>query len=421
MKGQTILATATHYQLRSQTHHISLVDKHHVQKTTCGHPTSAAKYLTDFLTSPLQLDHHLPHPSMPAKSTGCTITHQKSQMTYSTWKSHSMMTPKAIMALFADAAMHYTPNGSNPSDNVLTAMQGNLTLLLLTIPYDKAGTYNLIDLIKSMASYTATEMPSCNQTACHPITWQLLPTPLWSSTPVGSQTCCSHPRLGILWNCQMCSYQIHSPCINKIWYKDLKNPRTFNSSMTAMELLNHLDVNCGSLHPSKHIILPTEMMGYYMQAGEIPECINMLKEAQRKLAWAQLPMGDPQLLVIASTSVLASQHFPCTTGEWEALALSQKLGPTGKPSIVQPTLQERDRCLKWAQQSHLATHMQSLPTPFKRQRRRGRSIGRRKEMIILSSIISINLVTRQALAMRTSKRGVLRRLMMLMRGRTKGN
>jgi hypothetical protein len=33
--------------------------------------------------------------------------------------------------------------------------------------------------------------------------------------------------------------------------------------------------------------------------------------------------------------------------------------------------------------------MQSLPTPFKRQRRRGRSIGRRKEMIILLSIISI--------------------------------
>ena len=90
------------------------------------------------------------------------------------------MTPKAIMALFADAAMHYTPNGSNPSDNDLTAMQGNLTLLLLAIPYDKAGTHNLIDLIKSTASYTATEMPSCNQTACHPITWQLLPTPLWS-------------------------------------------------------------------------------------------------------------------------------------------------------------------------------------------------------------------------------------------------
>ncbi len=48
-------------------------------------------------------------------------------------------------------------------------------------------------------------------------------------------------------------------------------------------------------------------------AEGIPEYINMLEDAQRKLARAQLPMGDRQLLAIASTAVLAAQHFPRAT------------------------------------------------------------------------------------------------------------
>ena len=59
-------------------------------------------------------------------------------------------------------------------------------------------------------------------------------------------------------------------------------------------------------------------MGYYTLADGIPEYINMLEEAQRKLARANLPMSDDQLLAIASTAVLASEHFPRPTDEWEA-------------------------------------------------------------------------------------------------------
>jgi hypothetical protein len=61
-----------------------------------------------------------------------------------------------------------------------------------------------------------------------------------------------------------------------------------------------------------------------MQADGIPEYINMLKEAQRKLARANLPMLDNQLLAIALTLVLASGHFPRPTDEWEALACNNK-------------------------------------------------------------------------------------------------
>jgi len=82
--------------------------------------------------------------------------------------------------------------------------------------------------------------------------------------------------------------------------------------------MDHLTTNCGGLHPSELISLPTEMISYYTEAEGIPEYINMMEDAQRKLARANLPMSDDQLVAIASTAVLASNHFPRPTDEWEA-------------------------------------------------------------------------------------------------------
>ncbi len=112
--------------------------------------------------------------------------------------------------------------------------------------------------------------------------------------------------------------------VDEIWYRDLRHARSFYTNVTAKQLMEHLDANCGGLHPAELINLPTEMLSYYTQADGIPEYINMLEEAQHKLAHANLPMSDDQLLAIASTSVLASGHFPRPTDEWEALARNNK-------------------------------------------------------------------------------------------------
>jgi hypothetical protein len=92
--------------------------------------------------------------------------------------------------------------------------------------------------------------------------------------------------------------------------------------------LDHLDANCGGLHPSELVNLPTDMMGYYADAEGIPEYINMLEEAQGKLPRADLPMSDDQLLAIASTAVLLSEHFPRPTNQWEALPCTNKTWTT---------------------------------------------------------------------------------------------
>lgn len=66
------------------------------------------------------------------------------------------------------------------------------------------------------------------------------------------------------------------------------------------------------------------MLGFYTMANSIPEYINMLKAAQHKLMQASRPMSDNQLLAIASTAVLASNHFPCPTDDWEAKPCTNK-------------------------------------------------------------------------------------------------
>lgn len=49
----------------------------------------------------------------------------------------------------------------------------------------------------------------------------------------------------------------------------------------VMQLLQHLDANCEGLHSTELIRLPTNMLGYYIQANGIPEYINLLEEAQK--------------------------------------------------------------------------------------------------------------------------------------------
>ncbi len=86
----------------------------------------------------------------------------------------------------------------------------------------------------------------------------------------------------------------------------------------------------GGLHPSELVNLPTDMLGYYATADGIPEYIQLLEAAQRKLARAHLPMADDQLLAIASTAVLASNHYPRPTDDWEAKPRAMKTWPAWK-------------------------------------------------------------------------------------------
>ena len=112
--------------------------------------------------------------------------------------------------------------------------------------------------------------------------------------------------------------------IEEVHYKELKVTGTFYNNVTAYTLMEHLKTNCGGLHTTDLINLPTQMIGYYADTVGIPEYIDQLDEARKKLAQGNLPMTDQQLVAITSASVLALQHLPRTTEDWERLPDASK-------------------------------------------------------------------------------------------------
>ena len=238
------------------------------------------------------------------------------------------MTPEEITAAFATAASTFQPIAGQPTDDDLTTLREVLYPLLLEIPYDETpppGTHNLIGLIKPTASYTATwgaPFPIPARPPTYPVVADD------ATAVVRARSEADHAvrvrDFASYEAAERATAKFIRDAIDEIWYRDLRHARSFYTNVTAKQLIDHLDANCGGLHPSKLINLPTEMMSYYAKAEGIPEYIDMLEDAQRKLERGNLPMTDDQLLAIASTAVLASEHFPRPTDEWEALPRASK-------------------------------------------------------------------------------------------------
>jgi len=235
------------------------------------------------------------------------------------------MTPEEITTLFATAATSFQPIQGQPADDDLTALRDTLYPLLLDIPYDTNGDHNLIGLIEPTAAYTTTwgaPFPIPPRPPAYPAIADN------ASAVVRARAEAEHAILvrdyASYDAAERAVAKFIRDAIDEIWYRDLRHARSFYTSVTAHQLMTHLDANCGGLHPSELMSLPTDMMRYYVEAEGIPEYINMLEEAQRKLTRAKIPMLDDNLLAIASTAVLASGHFPRPTDEWEALAPAAK-------------------------------------------------------------------------------------------------
>ncbi len=63
-------------------------------------------------------------------------------------------------------------------------------------------------------------------------------------------------------------------------------------------------------------------MGRQMASG-IPQYIIMMEDAQKKAKRVGMPIANIELVMMASTAVLAVTHFTCKVDDWKGL-------PTGK-------------------------------------------------------------------------------------------
>ena len=276
------------------------------------------------------------------------------------------MTPEEITTSFSSAAASFQPIVGQPTDNDLTALREVLYPLLLEIPYNEPGSHNLIGLIEPTSSYSAT-WGAAFPIPTRPPTYPVIAN---DATPVErARAEAEHAVLvrdyASFEAAERATAKFIRDAVDELWYRDLRHQHSFYTNVTAKQLIEHLDANCGGLHPSELVNLPTEMMTYYDKADGIPEYIDLLEEGQQKLARANLPMSDDQLLAIASTAVLASGHFPRPTDEWESLPRASKTWAAWKTRYRAAHIARKRQLLASGHASHgtanMATPADTIP------------------------------------------------------------
>jgi hypothetical protein len=107
--------------------------------------------------------------------------------------------------------------------------------------------------------------------------------------------------------------------VDKTWYNDLKDTKTFYTMVTALEIMVHLNANSEGLHAINVISICSNMTQYYVQAGGIPQFIIMMEDAQKKAKRAGMPITNVELVMMASAAILTAQHFPQEVDDWKGL------------------------------------------------------------------------------------------------------
>jgi hypothetical protein len=97
--------------------------------------------------------------------------------------------------------------------------------------------------------------------------------------------------------------------VDEIWYKNLKNDKTFYMKVTALEIMVHRNANSRGLHAINMISFHLNMTMYYIQADDIPQFIVMMEDAQKKAKQAGMLIADVELVMMVLATILTAQHF----------------------------------------------------------------------------------------------------------------
>ena len=233
------------------------------------------------------------------------------------------MTPTTIPLLFKKARDAPPPLEGNPTDNDLLEIRETLLLILMEIPYDQlGGVHSLTAIITDGVRYAADHGGNAFK---RPVRL-----PLYNGSIADDATMVVRVRAEAAHKARLDDYASYKAAerravkflrevVNEVWYNDLKDTDTFSAKVTALEIISFLDANSGGLHAIDMISLRKNMHQYYVQADGIPQYIIMLEDAQKKAKRAGMPIANIELVMMASTAVLAAQHFPREVDDWEGL------------------------------------------------------------------------------------------------------
>ena len=89
-------------------------------------------------------------------------------------------------------------------------------------------------------------------------------------------------------------------------YKELEDPDTFHTKVTALKLLNHLTEFCAGLHTVDAVDIPQIMKSLYRDLEGVPQFINAMEAARRRSKHAKLVINDEYLHAVTLKSLLQS-------------------------------------------------------------------------------------------------------------------
>jgi hypothetical protein len=197
------------------------------------------------------------------------------------------MTPKAITSAHDAAQALSLPFDGQPSDNNLARLSDAILPILLKVTFDLInGVHNLWGLVASMDCYLNHYGAPFVRPATHPACYN----PAITAEASRLNRFCSKTA----WDALLQDYEAYKAAehgvkvfikavVNDTWICALRDPETFYSNVTALDIFNHLHKHSGSLHALDMVLLTTQMSKYYEGTPNIPEYIFLLKDAQPRL------------------------------------------------------------------------------------------------------------------------------------------
>ena len=97
--------------------------------------------------------------------------------------------------------------------------------------------------------------------------------------------------------------------VDETWYKEIEDPDTFYTKVTAIKLLEHLTEFFAGLHTVNELDIPQLMKELYKDSDGVPQFINAMEAAQRKSKRAKLVINDKYLHAVALKFLLQSGEY----------------------------------------------------------------------------------------------------------------
>jgi hypothetical protein len=248
------------------------------------------------------------------------------------------MTPKAITSALAAAQVLFLPIDGQPFNNNLIRLSNAISPILLKSTYDHINSiHNLWGLVANadryLHHYRAPFVCPATHRACYNPAINV----------EASCINCMHAKTA--WVAKIQDYKAYEATEHSVvvfieavvqdtWICDLRNPEMFYTNVTALALFDYLCEHSGGLQVLDMVLPTIQLSQYHEGTPDIPECIFLQEDAQRKAARAHLPITFQTLTVLASTTILAANTFSHTTEIWEELDPADKTWAAWKTAYL---------------------------------------------------------------------------------------